>query len=381
MPAPGLSSWAGLQRLPLLLLLWSGLLSAAAAESKSREQDQIRLALQAGQISESAKLLKSELQRQPQDVNLRLLEGLLQAQSGQKDKAIETFKKLAADHPTLPEPHNNLGVLYAERNELKLAKAAFEKALATIPSYAASHKNLMDLNARLARQAYARALRQEDGAAPMTSASLLMLPVVGGAPLPDSSAAQAVPALSDTQGTKGPGTSSTVPASPAPAVTAAVAPPSAAKIPVPVPPAPAVKATEIATAKKLDPTASPAAPAAAKPVVSAEGTAGLEKAVKDWANAWSKKDVAQYLAAYSANFEPSNRQSRQTWARDRRVRIEQRKFIRVGVSKLQIEVKGQQAQVKLEQSYESDGLNTTSRKTLDLVNEGGRWLILREKVS
>lgn len=103
--------------------------------------------------------------------------------------------------------------------------------------------------------------------------------------------------------------------------------------------------------------------------------------IKDWAGAWSKQNVAQYLDVYSPNFEPTTRQSRQSWAKERRIRIEQRKFIRIGVSGLQVDVKGKQAQVKLEQSYESDGLNINSRKTLDLVNEGGRWLIIREKAS
>ena len=41
-------------------------------------------------------------------------------------------------------------------------------------------------------------------------------------------------------------------------------------------------------------------------------------------------------------------------------------------------VNGDRASVKFRQAYSSDNLSVTSRKTLDMIKSGNRWLILRE---
>ena len=45
---------------------------------------------------------------------------------------------------------------------------------------------------------------------------------------------------------------------------------------------------------------------------------------------------------------------------------------------ISVTVNGDRATAKFRQAYSSDTLNVTSRKTLDLVKSGNRWLILRE---
>ena len=55
-----------------------------------------------------------------------------------------------------------------------------------------------------------------------------------------------------------------------------------------------------------------------------------------------------------------------------------RSRIRVDVSDLSIDVKGNRATARFLQAYSSDTLNVSSRKTLELVRNGGRWLIVRE---
>mgnify|MGYP006201431629 CR=1 FL=1 len=55
-----------------------------------------------------------------------------------------------------------------------------------------------------------------------------------------------------------------------------------------------------------------------------------------------------------------------------------RSRIGVDVSDLNITVNGDRATARFRQDYTSDTLNVTSRKTLELVKSGGRWLIVRE---
>ena len=57
----------------------------------------------------------------------------------------------------MPEPYNNLAVIYASQNELEKARAALDMALRNNPSYTIAHENLGDILTRLALQAYQRA--------------------------------------------------------------------------------------------------------------------------------------------------------------------------------------------------------------------------------
>jgi tetratricopeptide (TPR) repeat protein len=348
----------------------AAMMSCALPAAEAPALQPILQALQSGQIAEGQKLLQIEKKRAPQNVELRLLEGVLQAQSGQKEQALETFLNLAKDHPQLPEVHNNLGVLYAQRGELELARASFEKALQTHSSYAAAQKNLMDLNARLAKRAYARALQLDDRNKPSATEPLIMLAAQG--PLRNE---LAVPETAKPRPAEPPVQAAT-PTATSPARTAATA---AANVPPPRVADPVTRAPTqpVASQAPARPTAQPKLPA---PPGAADNQA-IEAAVKEWARSWSARNVEGYLAHYAPSFEPPNGMTRSLWAKERRSRISSRKFIRVSVSRLQIDVKDKAARVKLAQQYESDGLNTSSRKTLEMVKVGGRWLIVQERVN
>jgi tetratricopeptide (TPR) repeat protein len=69
------------------------------------------------------------------------------------------FTALTEDYPELPEPYNNLAVLYASQGNYEKAKSALELAIHTHPSYATAHENLGDIYAQLASRAYDRALQ------------------------------------------------------------------------------------------------------------------------------------------------------------------------------------------------------------------------------
>jgi hypothetical protein len=50
----------------------------------------------------------------------------------------------------------------------------------------------------------------------------------------------------------------------------------------------------------------------------------------------------------------------------------------VKVSDLSVSVNGNRAVAKFKQAYTADALNVSSRKTLELVKAGDRWVIVRE---
>jgi predicted lipid-binding transport protein (Tim44 family) len=160
--------------------------------------------------------------------------------------------------------------------------------------------------------------------------------------------------------------------------TARPAPPPA---PSPAPPAPA-PAPPVAKAPP-PPAPAPAVVAAApKPAPSADATdrstaaQEAQAAALAWASAWSAKDVDAYLAAYTPEF--SGGKSRKAWEEERRARIVGKSSISVNLSDLETRLQGDKAIVQFRQHYSADALKVSSRKTLEMVKVGGRWLIQKE---
>jgi hypothetical protein len=85
-----------------------------------------------------------------------------------------------------------------------------------------------------------------------------------------------------------------------------------------------------------------------------------------------------YLGAYGKEFDPPGNMSRSAWEAERRSRIVGKSHISVRVSDLHVSVTGNRATAKFKQAYSADKLNVSSRKTLELVKAGERWLIVRE---
>src|SRR5271157_2894160 len=88
----------------------------------------------------------------------RFLKGVVQTDQAEIDAAIATFQALNEDYPELPEPYNNLAVIWAQRGEYDKARKALEVALVTRPNYAIAHENLGDIYVRLAGAEYNRAI-------------------------------------------------------------------------------------------------------------------------------------------------------------------------------------------------------------------------------
>src|SRR5207237_5719264 len=62
------------------------------------------------------------LKAQPRDPQGRFLKGLLLTEQKRTAEAIQVFTALTEDYPELPEPYNNLAVLYASQGNYDKAK-------------------------------------------------------------------------------------------------------------------------------------------------------------------------------------------------------------------------------------------------------------------
>ena len=310
-----------------------------------------------GKYTEAMNKADAYLSGKPRDPQMRFLKGVAQKDAGKNSEAITTFSKLTEEFPELPEPYNNLAVLYASQNQFDKAKAALEMALKTNPGYAIAYENLGDVYAKLSSQAYNKAL-QIEGTNPAISPKLAMVRQLfntsGGrvAPLAAGNAPAAAPEK---------------------AAPAAPSKPAAAPATVPAPPAAPA------------PAASPAAPAAQPPgkaedIQNQGSSKAIEDAVQNWAEAWSDKNLKAYFASYAKDFDPPGGAKRSAWEEERQTRIMGKSKISVRLEGLKITVTGNKAIAKFRQDYKADGLTVSSRKTLELMKHGERWQITRETV-
>jgi tetratricopeptide (TPR) repeat protein len=333
-----------------------------------------------GKYSEALAKADQYLAAKPRDPQMRFIKGVVQRDSGKTGDAIATFTRLTEDYPELPEPYNNLAVLYAGQNQFDKARTALEMAIRTNPSYTTAHENLGDVYAKLASQAYGKALQLDasNTAVPPKLAVIRELfnpalskgqrPTLPPAEVPAQVASKLPPMLA----TKGA-------ADKAPPTLTEKPPASLATKPE-APTAPVTSATTGArTAEATEPNAKVATPA--QPASDNRQHKDVEAAVANWAKAWAAQDMKAYLGSYGKEFDPPGKMSRSDWESERRQRIVGKSKISVKVERLSVEVNGDTAVAKFQQSYKSGSFAVSSRKQLDFVKAADRWLIVREAVN
>jgi Flp pilus assembly protein TadD len=334
---------------PLLSLAIAAAMTFAASAQADEYADVDRL-FSAGQWAEAVHKADQFLATHPRDARMRFLKGLAVAEQGRSVEATAIFVKLTEDFPDLPEPYNNLAVLYSKQGQYEQARRALEAAIRTNPSYATAYENLGDVYAKLASQAYSKALQMDGGNTAKVAPKLAMIRDLftpKASPLAVASAKAVATA-------KPSATPAPAPAAPVPAAVPAPAPATVTTKATPTPPAP------------------PASAAPATSTVAQEAQA----AVQAWASAWSRKDVDAYIAAYTPAF--TGGKGRKAWEAERRARIEGKRSISVTLSDIETRTQGDKAIVQFRQHYSADALKVSSRKTLELVKVSGRWLIQKE---
>ncbi|MBI3171853.1 MAG: tetratricopeptide repeat protein [Hydrocarboniphaga effusa] len=300
----------------LAVLAAVALLSATPVLAASDVVSEAQALINQGRLEQALTLLESHLESAPQDAEARFSRGLVLVRLNRSEEAVKAFADLTRDYPQLPEPYNNLAVIYAQQGEYEKARSALEAALTTHPSYAVAHENLGDIYAALAAAAYNRAMTL-DSRNTSVRAKLNLV--------------NQLDSLADS----GAGVSAR----------------------------PSLKVSEEPA------TESPPTP----------DSEALAQTVRDWAAAWSAKDVEKYLAFYAAGYAPEGGGSRAAWETQRRSRIGKPRQIRVTVSDLQFaRLPDDRVRITFQQDYASDALTNRVTKVLELKNAGDGWRILRE---
>jgi Flp pilus assembly protein TadD len=104
----------------------------------------------------AAALLRAEaaLTASPRDIALRFLRGVVLMDLARTDEALDLFTQLAQEHPELPDPYNNIGLLQARAGHLDLALLALQEALRCDPAHRVARANLGQVYLMLAARTW-----------------------------------------------------------------------------------------------------------------------------------------------------------------------------------------------------------------------------------
>ena len=350
----------------------SGLLSTLSATPVfADELTDVNKLVRTGQFSEAISKADAFLLQHPRDAQMRFLKGLILTEQNKSTEAVATFTKLTEDFPNLPEPYNNLAVLFASIGQYEKARAALEMAIRTNPTYATAQENLGDVYAKLASQAYDKALQLDSANTGAKTKLTLVRTLIGNttggtnpkAPSTNTPSASTKPVVTPVT------TTTATPVTQKSIVTTVKQEPS--KV---------IAKTEITTKASPKPELKPAEKPTPKPENSGEADKkAVLNAVNGWANAWSTQDMKGYLGYYGNDFQTPKGISRKAWADERHARIEGKNKIDIKIESPQVAIAGNTATVKFRQSYISNRFTANSRKTLVLMKQGGKWQIQQER--
>ena len=340
-------------------------LSVSVSFAHAQTLPDIQRLMKQGQMPQALEKADSYIASKPKDAQGRFLRGLILTEMGRSADAIAVFTKLTEDFPELPEPYNNLAVLYAQQRLYDKARTALEMAIRTHPSYSIAHENLGDVYAKLASQAYDKALQLDSSNATTQTKLSMIKDLISTTSKPGSrpSTTQAAPETGKPVAAEPVAVAKPVEKTPEPPATG-----KAAEVK-----APETKITEAKPAEnKATEDKSREVPAAVE--------SELTKAVQGWASAWSRKDVKAYLAYYAGDFQTPKGVPRKAWETERAQRIDKPGKLQVSVSDIKVSLANDKATVRFRQDYTSASLKSSAGKTLVFVKSGGRWLILQERV-
>ena len=333
-----------LRRIPCIALLLGSLAFATIAAAQSDDFAEAGKLFRSGQQAQALERVDNFLKSNPKDARGLFLKGVILTEQGKQSEAIKIFTGLTEDYPELPEPYNNLAVIYASQGQYDKARTALEMSIRTHPSYARAHENLGDIYAKMASQAYDKALQlDKSNTAAQTKLELIKELFTSGA------RATGKPAAAKSTSTMV-AAAKTAPVAAQPAVTQ----PAVTAVPITTTPSPSAAVTAPPAVKPAEPAKSTAAPA--------EGD--VLKTVNHWAKAWSDNDVAGYLACYAPDFQTPGGEPRADWEAARKVRIAKPKKIDVRVESPKVKfTDSNRVAVTFRQIYRSSNLKVASTKS------------------
>jgi hypothetical protein len=128
------------------------------------------------------------------------------------------------------------------------------------------------------------------------------------------------------------------------------------------------------------PVVSVATPAAISEKTESSDEQQVASLLKNWRQAWTQRDTANYLSTYSKDFAPADGSTRDAWVAGRQKKLSAGAAIDVQVSNLAIEpIDDSHFKASFRQDYASGNYRETARaKTMLIAREEGSWRITRE---
>ncbi len=343
----------------LASLLLPGLLFAAV------ETDRIQALIAEGKLRQALTLTDRQLQEDGASVTYRFLKGLILTRLNELDKARDQFIELTKDHPQLPEPYNNLAVIYASQGDFEKARDSLQEAISTHPSYATAHENMGDIYAKMASKAYNQALQLDSD----NSSAKAKLSLVNDLFFVPNTVAEVSDTLADVTPV-----SNARPGQKAPQIEVKEETTLVTQVEV------VVEERDLLAEQRQAEKERAAKLAESKKLKEEKSKTEVSALVDAWATAWSAKDAAKYITYYGAEFTPPKKLSRAAWEAQRKVRLAKPRFIKIKISKLGIIMLGDDhAQASFRQSYQSDTYNDEVSKKLILKKVSDKWLITQEQ--
>lgn len=347
--------------------------------AQADEIQDINILFKQGQQEQALVRVNAYLASKPQDVQARFLKGLVLAEQGKGNDAIRVFTELTEDYPELPEPYNNLAVLYAGQGQYDKARTALEMAIQTHPSIATAHENLGDLYAKMASQAYDRALLLDrNNTATQTKLALIKdlfsSTVKSGKKTTSPSAVTKINTLPQLhEGITGSAAATSAEASLPSASSSAHSLAPASTI--------AASATQENIAVAMLKAEQPASKQAGAKMSTENKKKEVLKRINGWAAAWSSQDARRYLAFYAKDFKTQGGESRDEWEAQRIARVSRPNSIKVTIKDAHVKlIDVNHAKATFRQVYRASHLYNASDKTLMMVKSGDEWLIQEEIV-
>ena len=165
-------------------------LTVVGSAAYADEYSEINQLLRSGKAAEALERSNAGLAKNARDPQMRFLQAVALTNVGKMEEAVTAFRKLIEDYPELPEPYNNLAVIYASQGQLENARGALELAVRNNPNFALAYENLADVYIRLAYQNYAKSVSLDGRMASTVNPKLTLVRQLLNPPAKPAEAAQ-----------------------------------------------------------------------------------------------------------------------------------------------------------------------------------------------
>ena len=299
------------------------------------------------------------LRQTPNHASTRFLTAYAYQMNGKTDNAIQLYEALIKDEPELPEPRNNLAMIYLEKGDYDHASQLLVSAINTNISYAIAYANLSQVYKGIASEAYRRAISQSDEPAKYTHD--IELTAITWLDNLDTETATQIASLPTTKA---------IPADPL-VKELAVKELAVKEL--------AVKELAVKELAVKKATVEISKPAPTLVNVANRNTLLIEN-VRNWAKAWSNKEFAIYTASYASDYRDKFATHAQ-WVKHRRGRILRPGEIKVEVADFTVKQRdAETATVDFTQAFSSPGYSDRVVKRLEFRRIGAQWEIASERV-